>query len=33
MAIGPRRSDFIEAVRLATIVLSFGLVGYIVFFH
>jgi hypothetical protein len=33
MAFNPRRSDFIEAVRFATIVLSFGMVGYIVFFR
>jgi hypothetical protein len=33
MAFGPRRSDFIEAVRFATIVLSFGMVGYVVFFN
>ena len=33
MAFDPRRSGFVEAVRFATIVLSFGVVGYIVFFH
>ena len=35
MAFGPRRSDFIETVRLTftTIVLSFGMVGYIISFH
>ena len=33
MAFDPRRSGFIEAVRFATIVLSFGMVGYILFFH
>ena len=31
MAFGPR--DFIEAIRLVTVVLSFCLVGYIVFFY
>jgi hypothetical protein len=31
MALGPRRSDFIGAVSLATTVLSFRLVGHIVF--
>jgi hypothetical protein len=33
MAFDPRRSGFIEAVRVATIAVSFGMVGYIVFFH
>jgi hypothetical protein len=33
MPFGPKRADFIEAVRFATAVLSFGMVGYIVFFH
>jgi hypothetical protein len=33
MAFGPRRSDFIEAVSLATIVLSFAVVAYVAFFY
>jgi hypothetical protein len=33
MAFDLRRSEFVEAVRFATIALGFGMVGYIVFFH
>ena len=33
MAFGPRRSDFIEAVSVATIVLSFAVVAYVAFFY